>query len=169
MLPQGPLVVVDSEGVGASVYDAFRTGYRDLGRRVVPFRAGTGTEWKDHSGLLRFANLRSAAWWHLRELLDPALGATLALPPDDKLSGDLTTPKWRDTSRGIVIESKDDIRKRLGRSTDAGDAVVMGLWGRIMARGLALRPVKSTSSEKAGRAGDDGEGLVGGDVWTEQY
>lgn len=169
LLPQGPLVLVDSEGVGASVYDAFRKGYRDLGRRVHPFRAGTGTTWADASGLLRFANLRSAAWWHLRELLDPSLGATLAIPPDDKLNGDLTTPKWRDTTRGIVIESKDEIRKRLGRSTDAGDALVMGAWGRIVRRGLALRPVMGKAEAKAGRPGDDGGGLLGGDVWTEGY
>jgi hypothetical protein len=39
--------------------------------------------------------------------------------------GDLTAPRWKVGSAGrIQIESKDDIRKRLGRSTDAGDAVV---------------------------------------------
>jgi rubrerythrin len=51
------------------------------------------------------------------------------LPPDDLLTGDLTTPHWRVMSGGrIQVESKDDIRKRLGRSTDDGDAVVMAMW-----------------------------------------
>ena len=54
----------------------------------------------------------------------------LCHPPDDELIGDLTAPKWRPVAGGpkasakIRIESKEDIRKRLGRSTDAGDAVV---------------------------------------------
>jgi len=68
---------------------------------------------------------RAAAWWHLREMLDPAHGHAVALPPDDTLTGDLTAPHWKVQSGGkILIESKDDIRKRLRRSTDAGDAVV---------------------------------------------
>lgn len=146
--PYGPRVLVDSEGVGASVFDVMRR-QANLGPRTAAFRAGTGTEWRDVSGELSFANLRSAAWWHLRELLDPALGADLALPPDDQLTGDLTTPKWRHTARGIVIEAKDDIRKRLGRSTDAGDALVMGAWGRVM-RAQRVRP--SVSSGPPGTA-----------------
>ena len=36
-------------------------------------------------------------------------------------------PNYDATTRGIKIESKDDIRKRLGRSPDRGDAVVMAL------------------------------------------
>lgn len=75
--------------------------------------------------LHRNTNSRSWAWWNLREMLDPASGCDVALPPDDRLIGDLTTPKWKLMSGGrIQIESKDDIRKRLGRSPDDGDAVV---------------------------------------------
>ena len=45
---------------------------------------------------------------------------------DDTLVGDLTAPRWKVTGGGkIQVESKDDIRARLGRSTDDGDAVVM--------------------------------------------
>jgi hypothetical protein len=41
----------------------------------------------------------------------------------------LTAPHWRVMSGGhIQVESKDDIRKRLGRSTDYGDAVVMAFY-----------------------------------------
>jgi hypothetical protein len=37
------------------------------------------------------------------------------------------------TSGGRVqVESKEDIRKRIGRSTDDGDAVVMAFWDELV-------------------------------------
>ena len=91
--------------------------------------ASEATDHKDRSKELGFVNKRAAAWWRLRELLDPAYGAELALPPDDLLTGDLTAPHWAVHSGGrIQIESKDEIRKRLGRSPDSGDAVVQAVW-----------------------------------------
>lgn len=114
--------VVDSIGVGAGVVARLR----ELDVPVVSFNAAEGTARNDASGELGFANKRAWAWWNLRELLDPSNGHEIALPPDDLLIGDLTAPKWRVLSGGkILIESKDEIRKRLGRSTDTGDAVVM--------------------------------------------
>lgn len=114
--------VVDVIGLGSGVYDRLRElGYR----RVVAFNASAGTARKDRSGELRFLNTRSAAWWWLREQLDPAFDPTLAFPPDDELIGDLVAPRYSVTSAGkLAIEGKDEIRKRIGRSTDAGDAVV---------------------------------------------
>lgn len=121
----GRLPIVDVIGVGAGVVDRLR----ELKLTVDAFNASEGTVRKDRSGELGFANTRSAAWWNLRELLDPSFGAELALPPDDNLTGDLTAPHWRVLSGGkIQVESKDDIRKRIGRSTDDGDAVVQAVW-----------------------------------------
>jgi hypothetical protein len=63
----------------------------------------------------------------LREALDPDQpdGSAIALPPDPELSADLCTPTWKLTARGILLEGKEEIRKRLGRSPGKGDAVVM--------------------------------------------
>jgi hypothetical protein len=36
-------------------------------------------------------------------------------------------PAWELTARGIKIEDNDEIKKRLGRSPDDGDAIVMCL------------------------------------------
>lgn len=119
------VAIVDVIGIGAGVVDKLR----EDGRPVIAFNAGEGTDFQDRSGELQFVNKRSAAWWSMRELLDPANGHGVSLPPDDLLTGDLTAPHWRMTSGGKVqIESKDDIRKRLGRSTDDGDAVVQAFW-----------------------------------------
>jgi hypothetical protein len=117
--------IVDVIGIGAGVVDRMR----EQRLNVQAFNAGEHTDWRDVSRELQFANLRSASWWNLRELLDPAQRHGIALPPDDLLIGDLTAPRWRMTSGGkILLESKDDIRKRIGRSTDDGDAVVMAFW-----------------------------------------
>lgn len=74
-----------------------------------------------------FTNTRSAAYWGLREALDPDQpgGSPIMLPNDAELLSDLTTPTYQILSRGIALESKEDVVKRLGRSPDKGDAVVM--------------------------------------------
>jgi hypothetical protein len=121
----GGEALVDVIGIGAGVVDRLR----EQRKAVSPFNASERTDAKDRSGELGFANKRSAAWWAMRELLDPAAGSLVALPPDDLLTGDLTAPHWWVMSGGhIQVEGKDEIRKRLGRSTDDGDAVVMAFW-----------------------------------------
>ena len=61
----------------------------------------------------------------MRELLDPARGSSLMLPDDDRLVGELAAPKWSIYNGSVIaVESKDDIRRRLGRSTDRADAVI---------------------------------------------
>lgn len=118
--------VVDVIGIGAGVVDRLV----EKGYSVEPFNASERTDHIDVSGELGFINKRAAAWWHLRELLDPASRYDpLSLPPDDLLIGDLTAPTWKVTSSGkIQIESKDDIKERIGRSTNDGDAVVQAFW-----------------------------------------
>jgi hypothetical protein len=80
-------------------------------------------------GQLKFANKRAEAWWRFREALNPDQqgGSVIALPPDPELRADLAAPTYEVTARGLLIESKDDLRKRLGRSPGKGDAVVMAL------------------------------------------
>jgi phage terminase large subunit len=120
-----PTAVVDVIGVGAGVVDRLA----ELKVGVIAFNAAEKSDRKDSTGHLGFVNKRAAAWWNLREMLDPDGGFEIALPPDDKLVGDLTAPKYREVAGGrLQIESKDDIRKRLGRSTDDGDAVVQAFW-----------------------------------------
>lgn len=118
--------VVDVVGVGAGVVDRLR----EHGRRVVAFNAGAGaSHWQDRSRSFGAVNIRSASWWHMRELLDPSFNPTVMLPPDDLLTGDLVAPKYKITSSGkIQVESKDDIKPRIGRSTDSADPVIQAFW-----------------------------------------
>jgi hypothetical protein len=119
---------VDVIGIGAGVVDRLR----EEGFDVEAFNASERSLELDFSGELGMYNRRSASWWRVRELLDPAHGPGIALPPDDMLTGDLTAPHWRVMSRGnILVEGKDEIKKRLGRSTDHGDAVVQAFATRL--------------------------------------
>lgn len=62
-------------------------------------------------------------------MLDPSSGSEVCLPDDDMLLGDLSAPQWKVLSGGkIQVESKEEITRRLGRSTDDGDAVVQAFW-----------------------------------------
>lgn len=81
-------------------------------------------------GQLTFNNVRSEAYWRLREALNPDQrgGSRITLPDDRQLLADLTAPMYSVKSNGIELESKDKLTKRLGRSTDRGDAVVMCWW-----------------------------------------
>ena len=44
---------------------------------------------------------------------------------DEKMVADLCAATWRLTPRGIQIEDKEKIKKRLGRSPDRGDSIIM--------------------------------------------
>lgn len=126
---RGGVAVVDVIGLGAGVVDRLR----QVGAKVRAFNASSkavnsqGLPLKDRSGEFGFLNLRSAGWWHLREQLDPAYHPTLAIVPDDALTAQLLAPTWRDSYGKIQVESKDEIRKRLGRSTDEADAVMQAV------------------------------------------
>lgn len=117
----GAAINIDVIGWGASAYDTLR----DQGWRVVGVNFSEKSNSTDKSGQLRFRNVRAEAYWLLREALDPVDGDDLALPPDNELLADLTAPRWKLTASGIQIESKEDLVKRLGRSPDCGDAVVL--------------------------------------------
>lgn len=117
--------VVDANGEGKGTFAVLR-------RQGIPVTAYVGSKATNRvssTGITRFERVRSAAWWAMREALNPAFGATLCLPPDDKLARDLTTPHYRTAVDGkIQVERREDTRRRLGRSLDAGDACVMAVW-----------------------------------------
>ena len=72
-------------------------------------------------------------WWTLRQDLQRGL---IGLPMDSELQSDLITPKWTTRNGKIVVEAKEDIRKRLGRSPNKGDAVVYWNWIRTYRSGI---------------------------------
>ncbi len=116
---------IDVIGIGAGVFDRLR----EQKYAVHAFNAAEKTDRTDDTGEWMFSNVRAAAWWNMRELLDPDNGHNVALPPDDLLTGDLVSVHWKVMSGAkIQVEAKEDIKERIGRSTDDGDAVVMAYY-----------------------------------------
>lgn len=132
----GGTAIVDAIGIGAGVLHRLV----EMRFKAKGFVASRKTDYLDQSGELGFANWRSAAWWITREMLDPSSGFDVMLPPDDELIGDLTAPKMKQVTSAskIQVESKDEIRKRLGRSTDRGDAVIQALVGPHLLREIEM-------------------------------
>lgn len=120
-LKDGGFANLDVIGIGASAYDVSRA----LKLAVRPVNFGEGCDKHDASGTLSFRNLRAFAYWHMRELLDPNAKEPLALPSHPDVLGDLTSPRFSVGVSGIQVEPKDDIKKRIGRSPDVGDAIVL--------------------------------------------
>lgn len=121
LLASKATINIDVIGIGASAYDLGR----ERGLKIIPVNFAEGSSATDKSGTLRFVNRRAECYWSFREALDPTSQHKIALPPDAELEADLCTPRWIPKSNGIQIESKEDIKKRLGRSPDCGDAIVL--------------------------------------------
>lgn len=113
---------VDAVGVGAGTINSLKD---DKFRAQALHGQGAAKAW---SGEEAFVNLRSQMWYQAR--LD-LMHARVAVPEDDELWADLTTPEFEIRGKGkIYVESKKDIRRRLGRSPNKGDAFVYWNWVR---------------------------------------
>jgi hypothetical protein len=119
-------VSADAIGIGASAVD-FCKG---LGMRVSPVVMSEGSTSRTKEGSLFFKNKRAELYWRLREALDPAGDAPLALPPDKELRTELIAHRYKvvqmgNARAGILVRDKDEVREVIGRSPDKADAVVM--------------------------------------------
>ena len=107
---------VDGVGVGAGVVDELL----DAGHDVIDMQSGAAA--LDNE---RFANARAEWWWGLRERFEQ--GDIDIDPDDDELAAQLGAVKYKFTARGqIIIESKDEMKKRGLPSPDRGDTVMLG-------------------------------------------
>ncbi|MCC6172062.1 MAG: terminase [Gammaproteobacteria bacterium] len=120
-----PVIVDLGGGYGGDAVIALKDNRID----VVAFNGVGPSGAMARGGKLKFSNKRAEAWWRFREELDPSQegGSAIELPPDAELKADLASARWSLTTRGILLEDKDDIKERLGRSPDKGDAAVMCL------------------------------------------
>ena len=130
-------IVIDmGGGYGSGPFDILSEQLDRKEKVVHGYKGSEGSAARTYPDrLLAFFNKRTETWWRFREALDPDQpgGSPIQLPPDPRLMADLTTPRFKHVTKSgvmaIQLESKEDIVKRLGRSPDRGDAVVMAWQG----------------------------------------
>lgn len=122
-------IKIDDDGVGGGVTDRLNEVIAELGLPyiVIPVHNG-GKATDDH-----FENMGTQCWAAVKELLQLNFSNYIQgnrpfveLPDDEKLISQLTTRKYRMTSRGrVALERKEDMKKRGLRSPDRADAVAL--------------------------------------------
>jgi len=123
------VINLDIGGIGGSVYDSLRPMYEN----VVPVNAAGASSYRDKSGKLKMRNARAEMYWRMRDALDPNGGDDVALPPGNEVVADLCSARYKPTTSGVLVEDKDDIKNRIGRSPDKGESILLanhtsGLW-----------------------------------------
>lgn len=123
-------IFVDGNGVGAGVVDVLRrSGFRDL---VSDVQFG-GKARKDD----RYYNKRAECWGEMREWL--ASQGSIANAPRE-LDDDLSSPEYEfDNKNRVLLESKDDMRKRGLPSPDIADALSLTFANPTRAAGVTIR------------------------------
>lgn len=103
---------IDADGLGAGVFDRLM----EQGLPVQEIRGGMSARDSE-----RFANRRAEWFWGLRTRFEDG---DISIPDDEELLAQLTAIKYKLNSRGqILIESKDEMKKRGLSSPDKADAL----------------------------------------------
>lgn len=124
-------VIVDmGGGYGGPLYEKLHENHI----LTEGYKGAEGSRRRTQDRKLGFVNRRSAAYWGFREALDPDQpgGSPIALDPTDShLVAELTAHTFEVPPRGIMLETKEKIIERLGRSPNRADAVVMAWEGGV--------------------------------------
>ncbi|MBI1833360.1 MAG: hypothetical protein HYR90_00895 [Candidatus Andersenbacteria bacterium] len=109
-----PTTRIDEIGVGAGVLDRLR---EMKGVRVEGINVGATARDTD-----QFRNKRAELYWKLREKF---MDDQIAIPDDTELMSQLARIKYKFSSTGVQMESKDEMRKRGLGSPDVADALTL--------------------------------------------
>jgi hypothetical protein len=120
-------VSIDTIGEGAGVYSRVNEVLSSpyvISCKYSEAAKSKDKELTDITGQNKFANMRAYLFWSVRDWLDPKNETGAMLPPDDEFSEEASEIHWSFRSDGkILIEPKEDIIKRIGRSTDKFDSL----------------------------------------------
>jgi hypothetical protein len=112
------MLVVDDASLGGGVTDRLQ----EMDEKVLPINGGSRAVQED-----KFVNLKSEIWWYAREQFEKG---NVSIINDPILIRQLGAVKYHYRSSGkTIVEAKDEIKSRLGRSPDRADAFILGLWG----------------------------------------
>ncbi len=113
-------VIVDEPGVGGGPIDIARR--RDV--PITPYHGQATMTNESEEDQRIYANRRSRDWWTVRLLMEHNM---ITIPNDEELINQLSSVKYDYVNEKIKVESKRDMRDRLGdkASPDRADNIVM--------------------------------------------
>lgn len=115
------MIVIDGDGLGGPICD-FVEKLKPKGVDLLEVHSEGKPEDE------QYANLKAEMWFYAQQ---EAQAGRESIPDDEYLKQELSEMKYFINLRGkIQIESKDDLKERIGRSPDRADAWVMNVWGR---------------------------------------
>jgi hypothetical protein len=121
------MVTVDSIGIGAGVVGELRN-LRELGaHKAKIFGANVSEKAKDP---LRYYNLRSQLWWECGRIAsEQRLWDLSSMENAGTTHAQLLEPQYQHDLKGrIRVEAKDELKKRLNRSPDNADALLLAFY-----------------------------------------
>jgi phage terminase large subunit len=135
-------ILDDTGGWGQSTIDTLRAaGHSPIG---VQFH-GPAID-------ARYANRRAEGWMQMAEWVKRGG----ALPEIPEIVAELTTPTFTFTAAGkFLLEDKDQVKKRLGRSPDLADALALTFMLPEMPRNMGILGVPMPGFEHRGRVVSD--------------
>jgi phage terminase large subunit len=115
---------IDAIGVGVSVADACRRA----GFFVNEYKGGSPVKKDRKLKIEKFKNLRTYSHWIFREMVQrQELKIYKGIKELDNLIADITAYTFSDNDKLIILEEKDSIKKKIGRSPDFLDSVTMAI------------------------------------------
>jgi hypothetical protein len=130
-------VKVDFGGIGFGVSGSLRRRVaREVAWPVTVHDVTFGASAKDPA---KYLNVRAELWWEGRLRSQPGAREPWDLSAvDDRTMADLTEPEWFETKDGRVqVEDKAQVKRRLGRSPDDGDALLLAFYDPPLERPTA--------------------------------
>jgi len=154
----GTFIVIDGSGVGGGVVDA-------LTHMCLPGSGNTDIEIIEFNGASKaddnkkYYNKRAEAYWEAGRLFSDN---RVSIPEDNILMSQLTGTNYLISNGRILMDDKEEIKKRIGRSPDRSDAVVMGLYALSRHTRESISDRSETSSEKCIREYNEKHGRSSG-------
>lgn len=127
-------VRIDTIGIGRGMVDRLKEQDEpvigvNVGKKAI--EEETFTDEPGDTSQEDFVNLKAQLSWHLRSLFEE--GKIDIDGDDEELCDELAALRFKRMSSGkILIESKDQIKKRLGRSPNRADAVILAMADEVM-------------------------------------
>jgi phage terminase large subunit len=131
-------VAIDGVGNGGSVIDycngkgffvrTYKSGFVDGIEQIIDPNTPEDKH-GNRSGSKKYDNIRSQSYWNMcRELAARTRRVFEDIPFRDEFQKDLLAHTFTTNDKMLIVESKEKVKKILGRSPDFSDAAEMGYW-----------------------------------------